>query len=221
MKILTIPDVHGFEHWKTVADKTDAFDKIVFLGDYFDSYTVSYTKQMKNFKNILDFAETHPETVELCIGNHDIAYITGLGCSGHQWEHETAIRNILTQNLYRLNAVYKHGNWLFSHAGFSKLWLREHNLAHPEEANGLLHCNPSELDWVGPNGFGDNSNESPLWIRPYSLIMNGVDGYNQCVGHTEIVPEAEPKGRTQFGNSFLFTDTKHHNEFIALEVDDD
>jgi hypothetical protein len=220
LKILAIPDSHGFDHWKTIIDRIDDFDKIVFLGDYFDSFIVPYTKQMKNFKNILAFADAHQTKVELCIGNHDIAYISGLGCSGHQWEHERAIRKILLQNLDRLNVVHKHGNWLFSHAGFSKLWMQENRLEFPEEANLLLYSKPLSLEWVGPDGYGNNPNESPLWIRPNSLIMNAVEGFNQCVGHTEIAPELEPKGIIQFGNKFIFTDTKHHNEFITIEVND-
>lgn len=218
MKILVIPDPHGCEYWKTMVGNVDEFDKIVFLGDYFDSFTVSYTKQMKNFKNILAFADAYQTKVELCIGNHDIAYLSGQGCSGHQWNHEAAIRKILIQNLDRLQVVYKHGNWLFSHAGFSKLWMQENSLEFPEDANKLLCCNPSALEWVGPDGFGDNPNESPLWIRPHSLVMNAVDGFNQCVGHSELVSTVESKDIIQFGKRFIFTDTKQHNEFVIIEV---
>jgi hypothetical protein len=221
LKILVIPDVHGLDHWKAAVGRVDEFGKIIFLGDYFDSFSVRYTKQMKNFKEIAAFDAAHPEKVELCIGNHDLAYVSGLGCSGHQWEHEPAIRAALLQNIDRLNVVYKHGNWLFSHAGFSKLWMQEHRLQNPEEANELLRRNPRALDWVGPNEYGDNPNESPLWIRPMALIKNGISGFNQCVGHTEIVPEVEPKGIVQCGNKFMFTDTANHNEFIVIEADED
>jgi predicted phosphodiesterase len=221
MKILVIPDPHGSDHWKTIERRVNEFDKIIFLGDYFDSPVLPYARQMKNFKNIMAFAAKHQAKVELCIGNHDLAYLSGQDCSGHQWGHKSDIRKILFQNLDRLQVVYKHGDWLFSHAGFSKLWMQKQGLQTPEEANGLLRCNPSALEWVGPEGYGNNPNESPVWIRPNSLIMNAIDGFNQCVGHTEIVPEMEPKGITQFGKKFLFVDTRDHIEFIALEVNGD
>jgi predicted phosphodiesterase len=221
VKVLAIPDPHGFDHWKTVIDRVGEFDKIIFLGDYFDSFTVSHAKQMVNFQDILAFAGAYQSKVELCIGNHDLAYLTGQRCSGYQREHKKAIKEILLKNLDRLNVVYRHGDWLFSHAGFSKLWMKEQGLQNPESANGLLRRRPSALGWVGPDMFGDNPDESPVWIRPNSLIMNGVDGFNQCAGHTEIKPELEPKGIVQSGNKYLFVDTEGHNEFATIEVSGD
>ena len=49
MKILTIPDLHGKDIWKKfVAEDTfvakEESDKIVFLGDYLDSYLIFHQR---------------------------------------------------------------------------------------------------------------------------------------------------------------------------------
>ena len=42
------------------------------------------------------------------------------------------------------------------------------------------------FNYIGPDIYGDNYNEGVLWIRPRSLLLNMVEGFNQIVGHTEV-----------------------------------
>jgi hypothetical protein len=51
--------------------KEAAADKIVFIGDYFDTHHagVSGNKQLVNFKEILAFKREHPEQVVMLFGS--------------------------------------------------------------------------------------------------------------------------------------------------------
>ena len=69
MRTLNIPDTHGREIWKRAVQHID-WDEVVFIGDYFDSYDLSFITQLNNFEDILEFKEAHGDKVKLLIGNH-------------------------------------------------------------------------------------------------------------------------------------------------------
>lgn len=128
MKILIIPDVHGSHEWEVAKEKINEVDKIVFLGDYFDAWKNVWDDQGENFKNICDFKRKYPDKVKLLIGNHDFAYISGTRegerVSGHQYSKHAEIRALLTANLDILDLAFEADGFVFSHAGFSKTWVR-------------------------------------------------------------------------------------------------
>ncbi|MDR0877899.1 MAG: metallophosphoesterase [Treponema sp.] len=217
MKILAIPDVHGSHHWKKAKASIKKYDKIIFLGDYFDCWENKWPDQMDNFLNIVNFKKANPDKVELCIGNHDHQYLVDAPCSGHQSVHEIDIKHAVIDALDVLNVVYKHGDWLFSHAGFSREWMKEQKIADPLDANEILKNQPHRLNWAGPDPFGDNPDEGPLWIRPNSLLTYFVNGYNQCVGHTEIKNPVTTQTDDD-SQTIAFIDTPEHSIFFEVET---
>jgi hypothetical protein len=44
------------------------------------------------------------------------------------------------------------------------------------------------------NPYGNNPYQSPIWIRPSSLIKDKLEGYKQVVGHTQVTQMSEVKG---------------------------
>ncbi len=84
MKTIVIGDIHGRSIWKNIIDKEKEFDKVVFVGDYFDSKIYSAQEQIDNFLNIIDFKQSIREDQEviLLIGNHDLHYFPEVGNSG-------------------------------------------------------------------------------------------------------------------------------------------
>jgi predicted phosphodiesterase len=216
MKIAVISDIHGFSCWRTITGKAGKYDKIIFLGDYFDSWENKWPQQMDNFLKIIDFKKEHPEKIDLCLGNHDTSYILKEMCSGYQHIHSMEIMQKLTENSELFNIVYCYGNWIFSHAGVSKEWLEQAGIEKPEEINGFFEIKSDYFRWVGPNRYGDNPNEGPLWIRPNSLLANAVEGYNQAVGHTE--QEEEPD-IVKSKNIYVFTDTRAHNYATVINTE--
>lgn len=53
MRTLVLGDTHGHTTWKKVMDK-EAFDKVVMLGDYVDSFTIEPKKIADNLLDIIN-----------------------------------------------------------------------------------------------------------------------------------------------------------------------
>ena len=76
MKILVIPDLHGNDIWeKIVEQEINNVDKIIFLGDYVDSYHLSDDKILLNLRNVITFKIRNKDKVELLLGNHVYLYL--------------------------------------------------------------------------------------------------------------------------------------------------
>lgn len=81
-RVLFIPDVHGRRFWKKACEDFLASGEpghVVFLGDYLDPYEfegVTWRNCIANFKEILEYAKEHRDTVTLLLGNHDMHYWT-------------------------------------------------------------------------------------------------------------------------------------------------
>ena len=55
MKTIVIGDIHGRTIWKQIVIENPDFDKLVFIGDYFDSFDIAFnqnSKTLKTYSNI-------------------------------------------------------------------------------------------------------------------------------------------------------------------------
>jgi len=213
MKIAAVTDIHGTANWRAVIDMVDKFDKIIFLGDYFDSWTNKWPDQINNAGNIFTFKKNFPEKIDLCWANHDTSYYLDERCSGYQYDYALEIRDFFKKQKDLLEVVYIYDNWIFSHGGISEKWMSCAGAKTPEQINKLFKDRPDYFRWVGPDGYGNNPNEGPLWIRPESLLKNAVKNYNQVVGHTEL--QDGPKTISKNKLIYVFTDTGRHN-FLTM-----
>lgn len=199
MKIVSIGDIHGRVIWKEIIAKEEATaDKIVFIGDYFDTHGggVSGNKQLVNFKDILAYKRANPEKVVMLTGNHDFHYMRGIGenYSGYQAGYAVdfgeAIHDALSDG--SLQMCYKHDNYVFTHAGITKTWaaVNEIDLNNLEQSvNDLFKYKPNHFKFtVGPkwDNYGDDITQTPIWVRPASLIADRIEGLTFVVGHTSV-----------------------------------
>lgn len=194
MKIIALGDIHGRSIWKDIVDK-EAFDKIVFIGDYFDSREpISGKQQRKNFEEIISFKKANKEQVMLLLGNHDFHYLEVVyyPYSGYQPGQKKAIRNLLNPALddELLQICFAWENLLFSHAGITKTWCKNQRIDTnniSESINRKLKQHPEAFDFTPGqtnSPYGDDPEQTPLWVRPDSLVKDKIDGYQQIVGHT-------------------------------------
>lgn len=196
MKILVLGDIHGRLCWWDIINHENP-DKIIFLGDYVSTHDdISGEQQCMNLEDILNYKEDNPENVILLRGNHDIQHLGyyWAECSGfnhvvYKWMSEPHIKERFLRDT---QWVYLHNNYILSHAGVSKTWFNRLNLGELN-SNNLLKINelePSELFAFTPDRYsdycGDSITQPCTWIRPTSLIMDAVDGWNQIVGHTRM-----------------------------------
>ncbi len=60
MKTVVIGDIHGRSVWKLIVE-TEKPDRVIFIGDYFDSFEFSGVEQIDNFKQIIQYKENNPQ----------------------------------------------------------------------------------------------------------------------------------------------------------------
>lgn len=229
-KTLILGDTHGRGIWQLIVQKENP-DRVIFLGDYWDSLEISYSDQLYNFQRIIDFTRTSGKEVILLIGNHDIHYQQwameddGETTSGFQDNYAVFIQEELEKNKDLFRIAYKLDNFLFSHAGISKTWLElmeiPNDASMVDVVNDYLKYKPRVFGFRGLNiekyhdSFGDNIWQGPLWIRPRSLMKEYL-GYTQVVGHT-IQNCIDFKGKST-GGKYYFVDTLGTSgEYLMIE----
>jgi len=246
-RIMTIGDVHGrdtwkfmthgssyeFEQWAIMVDngadpeeemfKDDypyfGVDKIVFIGDYVDSFTISNVVIKKNLEDIILFKKSMPDKVVLLWGNHDVQYfIPNQICSGFRPEAQWDLQILFRDNKDLFQMAYHEGDYLWTHAGLLKPVLSDMLKHNPElrklgnEGAILNQAYEMELPQIfqvdGASG-GWSMYGGPLWVRPKQLEEDGVD-LHQIVGHTPQKKLVEKENKR--GYKIWITDYIEHNE---------
>lgn len=225
MKTVCIGDLHGKDIWKQIVEKENDADTFVFLGDYFDSFDVPPVEQLYNFEEIVRFKRESGKEVVMLIGNHDFHYFPGFGsitrCSGYQPMMLNSFSHSIDTNRDCLQMCYAKDGFLFSHAGISVRWLKTVFKKDWTVDNVVEKVNDvflSEFRWFNFKGldpYGDDVQQSPIWIRPRSLKIannntNLYRKYIQVVGHTHT-KEITYSGRNYFVDTF---DTC--NEYLTI-----
>lgn len=203
MKTIVIGDTHGRSLWKLITHQEQDADRIIFVGDYFDSFDIPGVEQIHNFKEIIEYKETSGKEVILLIGNHDYHYFPEIGyngTSGYQTKIAPSITQIIEENRYHLQMAYGFDNFLFTHAGVSPIfmdevfgsngWSKENVVV---DLNEMFKYKPKAFDFNGFDSYGDNITQTPIWIRPRSLMASNKKhnkslkkNYIQIVGHTGV-----------------------------------
>lgn len=194
MRIIALGDTHGRTNWKQIIT-SEKFDKVVFHGDYFDTHEdISPDQQKENFKDIIAYKKANMDKVVLLFGNHDYHYLSTARetYSGYQPLQKTDIRELLHSAIDAelLQICYSWQNMLFSHAGVTQTWCKN-NLVQKEfieqSINELFKYKPHAFRFTSGINYsphGDDVEQSPIWVRPRSLLIDKVEGYIQVVGHT-------------------------------------
>ena len=232
-KILSLGDIHGrdkwmfhthgspyeFDLWKVAVENgapgDDTFwndlpymeyDKIIFVGDYADSYDLKNETILNNLRNIVFFKKMVPNRVELLIGNHDVQYfVKNQICSGFRAEMEADLCDIYNDKEadFKL-AHYEVGDdgqqWLWTHAGVTSGWIKElrREIYNPNHRfydilkdldlcdllNTVLEMRLEIVFNVDAQSGGFDLWAGPVWVRPGVLNDNPLEGINQVVGHT-------------------------------------
>jgi predicted phosphodiesterase len=227
MKTVIIGDVHGHDSWKQIVQQEQDADRIVFVGDYFDSFTVPGLVQIQNFQDIIEFKTTTDKEVVMMVGNHDFHYFPEIGengCSGYQARMAPSIQHVIDTNREHLQMAYQFDDILVTHAGVSSIWADDilgewevETLA--DQINEMFKFQPSKIEYrqykqigdqvYGTGGYGDETFQGPLWVRPRSLMVANYDTLRtkvrQVVGHTHM-KEIDIEGKST-GGRYYFIDT--------------
>lgn len=227
MKNIYIGDIHGRNTWKNVVNLHSDADNIVFVGDYFDSYDdISTDEQIDNFKAILEFKKAFKGQVHLLIGNHDHHYLPSVGytgTSGYQSFSANDIGELFNTNMDSFSMAVMVDNVLCSHAGVSPIYAKNMGWngtdSIVEFLNDLFKYQPRKFIFSGVEPYGDDIYQTPIWIRPTSLMLSNYqdtcisERYIQVVGHTQQNTIGVSSCRR-----FYFIDTLWSGEYL-VEID--
>jgi len=195
MRIIALGDTHGRTDWKQITTN-ETFDKVVFIGDYFDTHEdISPEQQKENFKEIIAYKKANMEKVVLLFGNHDYHYLrtTNETYSGYQQWQKTDIQELLHPAIDAglLQMCFVADNLLFCHAGITQTWCKNNLLNETapldDLVNALFKYKPNSFKFTSGRNhspYGDDVEQSPIWVRPNSLLRDRIEGFIQVVGHT-------------------------------------
>ena len=240
MKLVAIGDIHGRDYWKQIIEQEQDADVFVFVGDYFDSFTIKGSDQINNFLDIVEFKKQSKVPVILLIGNHDYHYYPGIedsGTSGYQTLMAPSIKHVVSDNKQYLQAAYQVGEFVFTHAGLSSEWLDDIVDGWSVDSldatiNDLFRFKPNKLAYrsykqvgstiYGVGGYGSETFQGPLWIRPKALMAANKKTLRkqiiQVVGHTPQ-DNIDIKGKST-GGRYYFIDTLEYGQNQYLVVKD-
>lgn len=238
MRTICIGDVHGRSNWKLAIHQEEPVDRVIFIGDFFDSFDIPGVEQIDNFKQIIQYKENNPQVeVVMLIGNHDHHYFPEVGytgTSGYQSGIAPSITQVIDENRHHLQMAYGFGEYLFTHAGVSPTfmdgefgeegWTKEKVVS---QLNDLFKYKPKSFQFNGVDAYGDNTYQTPIWIRPGSLMSvnkkhkKGLKkDYIQIVGHTQM-KKLDLEGSDKFtGGRYYFIDTMETSgDYLIIEDD--
>lgn len=228
-RILSLGDTHGrdlwkialfgsraaYEEWRMKCDSSEVdiskypiakYDKVVFIGDYVDSFLIEPGMIKHNLHEIVHLKTKFPEVVILLLGNHDISYKNGNYCSGYRAEmlhdyQELFNTKIGGESIFQ--AAFQHKDWLWTHAGvtlgfyndivvplmsgkkggrFASFYKKCKNLA--EILNFMYESGNNDIFRVGYSRGGWSKVPGPFWADKSDLTHKPMFEMNQIVGHT-------------------------------------
>lgn len=254
MKTLSIGDIHGRDIWKSITHGSSyefnqfmsnpnsgtypfqQYDKIIFVGDYVDSFTIDNLTILSNLNDIILFKKMVPDKVVLLLGNHDIQYfVPNQTCSGYRGVMRNDLYSLFMDNISLFDMAFQHKNYLWTHAGVTEGWLNQLiNILSSEMFRFKFYVDdtnpqtPSEwinLAWelreptlfnVDTDSGGVSKWAGPLWVRPRILNNYAINGFNQIVGHT---PQLSVKKTSVRKGNIFYIDCLEHGDENPLVLD--
>lgn len=203
MKILTIPDTHGFDFWKQYVYKNiNEFDKIIFLGDYVDEFKLKDDVIIQNLMDIIELKFNNPNKIELLWGNHDIQYLylntevfKQTKCHGYRRSYAWKLNKIFIENKYLFKPIHIYKNYIWSHAGFSTLYMKQLDYyikamnyidSFEEKITELFNTCVPIMYRIGWAREGYYNCGSFLWADIKETYNHPLEGHHQVVGHSPI-----------------------------------
>lgn len=188
MNVLAIGDIHGRRNWETL--RFEDYDKVIFAGDYVDSYHVDEAEITDVFTAILALKRNDPDRFVLLLGNHDVhyRYFPEYPCSGFRPAAQPVWSRLFRDNEDLFQAAWQYRHYLFTHAGVSERWARKHGIApssdlfnsmlsHRDGRDILFEC--GALRGGAPSALG-----GIVWADQRETYRDFYPGLHQVVGHT-------------------------------------
>jgi hypothetical protein len=197
MKILVIGDINCRNFWrKTISDNANKVDKVVFLGDYLDSYSNEIEENpelmeckdfydsfsnLKMLNDIIALKKIEPDKYVLLTGNHTDSYIWSKFSAATRTDYGNweKYHKFFSENLEYFNLVWIENDVIFSHAGISEGWSEDFLYSYMKydegaelEKNSLVFETAKVLKDTPLKDF------NKYYINAISCISRYRDGYS-------------------------------------------
>lgn len=228
MRTIVIGDLHGRDCWKQIVN-FEEHDRVIFVGDYFDSFDIPYDIQINNFLDLIEYKKTSGKEVVLIIGNHDIhyfPYINDTATAGYQFKYAHLISQIIDNNKDHLQIAYGFDDFLFTHSGISVEFMdnnypkwNENTIV--DDLNMLFQYKPNVFIFNGLDPYGCDTYQTPIWIRPKCLYRaNKLSSlkkmYVQVFGHTQV-KQIDTKGNHTGGRYYNIDTLGTSGEYMIID----
>lgn len=191
-RTLVIPDVHlnCTAVDKILANLTDHYDQVVFLGDFFDDFGDTVDDALRAAKWLAHSIE-QPNRLHL-VGNHDLSYLSPSSftrCAGWTPEKMRAmapVLNLLPRERFRVAAEID--GWLLSHAGFAPAFASDRTAAELVESSDwqlrTLFAGGRPSIFGAGHGRGGKEPVGGVTWCDWDTEFAPTPGIHQIVGHS-------------------------------------
>ena len=174
---LVIGDLHGqlriAQKALEIAEKENW--KVIFIGDYLDSFTRSVIDQVETLKIVLSAVDRGHQAL---IGNHELSYLESWSrCGGWSYATESHVIHLKNEMYAKLQPYIWEGDFLISHAGVSQLFLEHYNSTLPD------YLAAGDFMQIGRYRGGSYGHGGLYWCD-WNQEFEPVEGVPQIVGHT-------------------------------------
>src|ERR1035437_9510010 len=167
MRVLFIGDVHGSDKWIEPVNYAllHFVDKIVFVGDYLDSFNIKPVVILDNFKKIIGLKKKYLDKIIVLIGNHDYAYYNNFrAISGFNHQMYESYYRLLRDNWSLFDIAWgypidKASDFcqkytLVTHAGLSKNFYERYILDETQSITSVSK-RPSKMNQIFSDKYLD------------------------------------------------------------------
>lgn len=224
---MVIPDIHERIDWIEECIDREQPDDIVFLGDYFDSWTTS-EDQVHRVADWLKNSMRKHNRIHM-LGNHDLSYasLNKYTCGGFTKERSEWVKSADIP-WGKINLWFIHDRIIYSHAGLGKDWIkgRENYLRLIDpRLSDMFDSVEEDVFYCSEYRGGLASNAGPLWCDIKEFVP--LDNYRQIFGHSsDNLPRIDGKNAPaplklyddQWSNVCLDTDSKHYLTLYNREL---
>lgn len=178
MKTLIIGDLHGnlevLEH--ALSQRTT--DRVVFVGDYLDSFNRSVEDQVLVLSKVLKAVRNNPERFTALVGNHELSYMNPtMKCSGWNFKTDDIVSNMLPAMEALLEDSTYVGEFLVTHAGVNAGLLEELDMNLGE------YLNNEDYYQIGKARGGFFKYGGLFW-NDFNMEFEPIPNVKQIMGHT-------------------------------------
>lgn len=223
-----IGDTHGLNIIPLITKLlTTENEKVVLIGDYFDSFMFSIEQQITVFKDLIKLKKLFPNDLTILLGNHDVHYFDNtVKCSGFNKKIKFQIQEIIINNFNLFNVTYKipNKNVLVSHSGITiglleKLnvnffknknyrfysIIQNYNLS--EKINFIWEYEPNHRNIFYQDVRLGHKYSGLIWCRVKTLLENNPKEIEtQIVGHTH--------SKYKFNQNIHFIDCLLYGDYL-------